>query len=78
MVIELNTAGLRKPIKEIYPSQSLLEVAYELDIPITFGSDAHAVEQVGYCYDHATKLAKDVGYTQAVTFKQRDRQLIVF
>ena len=78
MVIELNTAGLRKPIKEIYPSQSLLEVAYELDIPITFGSDAHAVEQVGYCYDHATKLAKDIGYTQAVTFRQRDRQLIVF
>ena len=78
MVIELNTAGLRKPIKEIYPSQLLLEVAYELDIPITFGSDAHAVEQVGYCYDHATKLAKDIGYTQAVTFRQRDRQLIVF
>ena len=78
MVIELNTAGLRKPIKEIYPSQSLLEVAYELDIPITFSSDAHAVEQIGYCYDQATKLAKCVGYTQAVTFRQRDRQLIVF
>lgn len=78
MVIELNAAGLRKPIGEVYPSESLLEVAYELEIPITFSSDAHAVEQIGYHYETVTALAKRVGYTQAVTFKQRDRQLITF
>ena len=78
MVLELNAAGLRKPIGEIYPSRSLLEVAYELDIPITFSSDAHAVDQVGFSYDLVTSLAKDVGYTKAVTFQGRDRQLITF
>lgn len=78
MVLELNTAGLRKPCKEIYPSQSLLEVAYELNIPITFSSDAHAIGQVGFKYDEAIQLAKNIGYTQAVTFKEREQQLINF
>jgi histidinol-phosphatase (PHP family) len=78
MVIELNGAGLRKPIGEIYPSKSLLEMAYEMQIPITFGSDAHSVEQVGFGYERVTSLAKEVGYTQAVTFQGRDKQLVTF
>ncbi|WP_295420197.1 histidinol-phosphatase, partial [Sulfurovum sp.] len=63
MVLELNTAGLRKPIGEIYPSRPLLEVAYDLEIPITFSSDAHSIEHVGFGYEEATTLAKEVGYT---------------
>ncbi|MBD3789006.1 MAG: histidinol-phosphatase [Campylobacterales bacterium] len=78
MVLELNAAGLRKPVGEIYPSRALLEEAYELDIPITFASDAHSVEQVGFGYEEMIILAKEVGYTKAMTFEQRDRELIVF
>lgn len=78
MVLELNTAGLRKPCKEIYPSQNLLKIAYELDIPITFSSDAHAIGQVGFKYNEAIELAKNIGYTKAVTFKQREQKLITF
>jgi len=78
MVLELNSAGLRKPCKEVYPSQLLLEVAYELDIPITFSSDAHAIGQVGFKYNEVTKLAKKVGYSKAVTFEQRQKELITF
>jgi len=78
MVIELNSAGLRKPCKEIYPSPLLLELAYELDIPITFSSDAHAIGQVGFKYDEVTELAKKIGFTKAVTFEQRQQQLVTF
>lgn len=78
MVIELNAAGLRKPIKEIYPSSQLLAMAYELDIPITFSSDAHAVDQIGFKYDEVVKLAQSIGYTKAVTFEQREKELITF
>lgn len=78
MVMEVNTAGLRKPIGEIYPSRALLEETYALNIPITFSSDAHAVEHIGAGYDLAIALAKDIGYTQAVTFQGRDKQLITF
>jgi histidinol-phosphatase (PHP family) len=78
MVLEVNTAGLRKPIGELYPSRELLEEAYALDIPITFSSDAHSVEQVGFAYDKATALVKEVGYTKAATFMGRDRELVTF
>ena len=78
MVLEINTAGLRKPVAELYPSRALLEEAYALDIPITFSSDAHAADQIGLGYDLATTLAKDIGYTKAVTFQGRDKELITF
>ncbi len=78
MVLELNAAGLRKPIGEIYPSKALLEEAYALDIPVTFGSDAHSPEQVGFGYEEAVALAKEVGYSRAVTFKGRDREMVKF
>ena len=78
MVMEVNTSGLRKPTAEIYPSSTLLQEAYTLGIPITFSSDAHSVSQVGADYEKATALAKEIGYTQAVTFKERDKQLITF
>lgn len=78
MVLEINTAGLRKPTAEIYPSIPLLEEAYALNIPITFGSDAHAVDQVGAGLEEAYALARTIGYTQAVTFRKRQRQMINF
>ncbi len=78
MVLELNAAGLRKPVGEIYPSKALLEEAYALDIPVTFGSDAHSPEQVGFGYEEAVALAKEVGYSRAVTFKGRDREMVKF
>jgi len=78
MTIEINTAGLRKPIEEIYPSRPLIEEMYELDIPITFGSDAHKIEHIGHGYDEAAALAKEIGYTKIMTFKNRDKQLLNF
>jgi hypothetical protein len=39
--IELNTAGLRKDCKEIYPGRQILALAFAKGVPITFGSDAH-------------------------------------
>lgn len=78
MVIELNAAGIRKPVKEQYPSTPLLELAYELDIPITFSSDAHSIEQIGFSYDEVLKTAREIGYSNAVYFKNRERQLVTF
>ena len=76
MTVEINSAGVRKPIGEIYPSKLLLEEVFALDIPITFGSDAHSVEQVGAGYDSATKLAKEVGYTKASIYSRRDKEVV--
>ena len=78
MVLEVNSAGLRKPVAEIYPSRELLEEAFALDIPITFGSDAHSVDQVGFGYEEAAALAKEVGYSRVVTFRGREKELLTF
>ncbi len=78
MVMEINTAGLRKPVQELYPSCVLLEEAFALNIPITFGSDAHAIDQVGAGLEQAYALAQSVGYGQAVTFLERKREMVIF
>jgi histidinol-phosphatase (PHP family) len=78
MAIEINSAGYRKPIGEAYPSRALLEMAYERDIPITFGSDAHKPEQVGYKKDEIKWVAKSVGYCNAIYFKNREMVKINF
>lgn len=69
--IELNTAGLRKECKEIYPSRRILELARETGVAITFGSDAHAPEEVGMNFSDAVQLARNVGYTHCRAFTQR-------
>ena len=51
--IELNTAGLRKDCREIYPSREILELAFQKNVPITFGSDAHAPDEVGMNFAEA-------------------------
>jgi histidinol-phosphatase (PHP family) len=78
MVLEINSAGLRKPIKEQYPSYELLELAFNLDIPITFGSDAHKIEQIGLGYDEVIKIAKKIGYKRCVTFENKKRKYVTF
>ena len=78
MALELNVAGYRKPIKEAYPSKALLKEAFKLDIPITFGSDAHEPEQVGLYNNEIIKLAKSVGYTQCVYYRNRQKNFINF
>ncbi|RXJ91498.1 histidinol phosphate phosphatase [Aliarcobacter trophiarum LMG 25534] len=78
MVLEINPAGLRKPIGETYPSKQLLEEAYNLGIEITFGSDAHSVEHVGFGYEDAINLAKDIGYKKCATFYKKEMSLIDF
>jgi histidinol-phosphatase (PHP family) len=75
-VIELNTAGLRKDCQEIYPSRELLKIAFQKNVPITFGSDAHAPGEVGLNFAEAIALAKNVGYTKACRFKGRRRESV--
>ena len=78
MTLELNVAGYRKPCKESYPSKEILQKAYELDIPITFGSDAHAPQQVGMFSKEIESLAKNIGYKECVIYKNREKEFVSF
>ena len=76
VAVELNTAGLRKDCKEIYPSPKILQLAHQLGVPITFGSDAHAPGEVGMDLAQAVELARSVGYSQRCRFAQRKREFV--
>jgi len=78
MSIELNSAGFRKPVKESYPSKELLQMCYESEIPITFGSDAHKIEEIGFKYNEIVSLAREVGYKNCVSYINKDKQLHKF
>ena len=71
MAVEINTSGLRRPVKEIYPSLIVLEMARARGIPICFGSDAHKPDEVGYKFAAALELAKSAGYSKAARFSGR-------
>jgi histidinol-phosphatase (PHP family) len=78
VAVELNTAGLRKDCKEIYPSRAILRLASQQGVGITFGSDAHAAEEVGMGFADAVALAREVGYTHCCRFTRRDRRQVPF
>jgi histidinol-phosphatase (PHP family) len=75
---EINTAGLRKPCNEIYPSEQFLKTLHSRNVLIVFGSDAHQPSDVGRDFKEAVKLAKKVGYTQACLFNHRKKEFLKF
>jgi len=74
MGLELNTSGLNKPVGEIYPSPIIVSMAFEREIPICFGSDAHRPEDVGYGFDLALELAREAGYTHYFKMSQHKKE----
>lgn len=71
--IEINTSGLRKPVKEMYPSFDIIQEMYHQNVPITLGSDAHEPEEVAYNFSDAVSLIQKAGYRKIVGYKQRNQ-----
>jgi histidinol-phosphatase (PHP family) len=75
VAMEVSTAGLRKPVGEIYPARGFLEMAVDAGIPIALSSDAHRPEHLAHEYEQAVKLLTDCGVTEIVAFEKRQRRL---
>ncbi|TAL36595.1 MAG: histidinol-phosphatase HisJ family protein [Spirochaetes bacterium] len=73
IAVELNTAGLRKPVGEIYPSQKILGILFRENTPVTLGSDAHAPEEVAWEFARAVELLRRTGYRSISGFSARRR-----
>ncbi len=73
MAAEINTSGLIKPVKEIYPAENIIQIFFEESVPVTLGSDSHAPEHVGYGFRDAVNLLKKTGYTSICYFEKRNR-----
>jgi len=72
--VELNTAGLRKPCAELYPSVDLLRALQGRRVPITLASDAHAAAEVAADFASAVDVLHTVGYRSFITFARRQRR----
>jgi histidinol-phosphatase (PHP family) len=75
IAVELSTAGLRKPVGELYPSPAFAKMCVEAGAPFALSSDAHLPEQVGFGYDRALELLADLGVEEISVFERRQRRL---
>jgi histidinol-phosphatase (PHP family) len=71
VAIEVSTAGLRKPVRELYPHPDFLAACRERGVPVTLGSDAHTPQLVGRDFDRARELLRSAGYDTVTVFERR-------
>jgi histidinol-phosphatase (PHP family) len=74
IAVELSTAGLRKPVGEMYPAPAFLEMCLEAGAPIALSSDAHRPEDIGADYEQALELLDRIGVSELCVFEHRERR----
>jgi histidinol-phosphatase (PHP family) len=75
IAVEVSTAGLRKPIGEIYPDRAFLEMVLDAGNPIALSSDAHRPDQLGHGYEEALSVLDELGVRELCVFDRRERRL---
>ena len=78
IAVELSTAGLRKPVGELYPARGFAELCVEAGAPFALSSDAHLPEHVGFGYDRAVEFLDALGVGEICVFEGRRRRLEPF
>ena len=78
MAMEISSAGLRKPCRESSPAPPIMELAAELEVPVTFASDAHSVCDVGRDFDRLADYARRFGFTRQAVFEGGRVRLLPF
>jgi histidinol-phosphatase (PHP family) len=71
VAVEVSTAGLRKPVRELYPHPDFLAACRERGVPVTLASDAHIPDLVGQDFDRARELLRSAGYETITVFDRR-------
>jgi histidinol-phosphatase (PHP family) len=74
IAVEVSTAGLRKPVGEIYPARELLEMCVAAGKPVSLSSDAHEPEWIGHGYERALELLRECGVANVSVFEDRQRR----
>lgn len=77
--IEINTKGLTRKLREVYPSKELLSLyikkSKDLNVEpvITMGSDSHQAKNVGALLEEGTRALLQAGGTALTGFAQRKK-----
>jgi histidinol-phosphatase (PHP family) len=75
IAVEVSTAGLRKPVGELYPSDAFAEMCVDAGASFALSSDAHVPEDVGRDYDRAVERMGEWGIAEIAVFERRRRRM---
>ena len=75
IAVEVSTAGLRKPVGEIYPAPDLASMCVEAAAAFSLSSDAHIPGEIGYAYDQAVEAMRAWGIAEIAVFDRRERSM---
>ena len=75
MSMEVSSAGLRKACREIYPAPPIMAMAAEMGLPISFASDAHVTDDVGYGFARLASYARAFGFREYTVFDRGQRSV---
>jgi histidinol-phosphatase (PHP family) len=75
IAVEVSTAGLRKPVGELYPSSAFAEMCVDAGAAFSLSSDAHVPEHVGYEYERAVEEMRGWGVSEVAVFDGRERRM---
>jgi histidinol-phosphatase (PHP family) len=77
--LEINTSGLRQPLKESLPNETILRWFFERGGEIiTTGSDAHTPAHVGYGIAEVSEMAQRIGFPGVATYRERQATIHSF
>ena len=71
VAVEVSTAGLRKPVGELYPDLGLLARCRERGVGATLASDAHVAHDVGRDFEAGLDHLRSAGYETVTVFDGR-------
>jgi histidinol-phosphatase (PHP family) len=71
VAVEVSTAGLRKPVGEMYPAPALVEMCVDAGASFSLSSDAHSPADVGHAYGDAVATMREWGIDRIVTLERR-------
>ncbi|MBA3544104.1 MAG: histidinol-phosphatase HisJ family protein [Chthoniobacterales bacterium] len=76
LAMELSTAGWRKPVGELYPSDEIIRRAQAKGIPFTTASDAHSHVQQGENFQRLAEKMAQMGINEACVFERHERRTV--
>ena len=76
--MEVSSAGLRKPFHEPYPGPAIMRLAADLGLTISFGSDAHNIDDTGSHFAELAAYAAAYGFSRSRICVGRERLELKF
>jgi histidinol-phosphatase (PHP family) len=74
--LEISTAGLRKPIGEIYPDKKLIKMAKDKGISFTIAGDAHTAHDLCHNYDKLEDLLIEMQITEIAIYENHKKIMV--